>query len=203
MTRLTKFISILMFFIICGVAMAATSPVTTLQSVSAQVLAELKTNQKSLKSNPRLSYNIIKRQLLPHVDIEGMSRSVLGREVWSQATPTQRQEFVQAFTELMIRTYARAFSAYTNEDVKFHPIRGGAEGKSRTQVESEIIRTTGPTIAVNYRMVLLGGAWKVYDFSIENISMLQSFRAQFSEELHHGGLPALLQKLTQHNASRK
>lgn len=200
MTKLTKLFSGLLLIIFCSIAMAATSPLDTLQTVSNQVLAELKSKQKSLKSDPSISYNIIKRQLLPHVDITGMARSVLGREAWAQANPAQRQQFMQAFTELLIRTYAKAFSAYTDEGVKFYPIRGGIEGHSRVQVQSEVIRSNGPAIGVNYRLVLLGNEWKVYDFTVENISMLQSFRAQFNEELHHGGLTALLQKLAQHNA---
>ncbi len=180
---------------------AASSPLTMLQNTSDQMLAALQQNKASLKSDPQVVYGIINRILLPHMDIEGMSRSVLGRDAWAQATPAQRQQFTQQFTTLLIHTYSSAFAQYNNQTVKFFPIRGDVSGQSRVQVNSSIVRPDGPAIAVNYRLILLGGEWKVYDFSVEGVSMLQSFSSQFAQQLSQGGIAGVIQQLTRHNAN--
>jgi phospholipid transport system substrate-binding protein len=53
---------------------------------------------------------------------------------------------------------------------------------------------------VNYRLVLVGSDWKLYDLSVEGVSMLDSFRSQFSELLAQGDMDALINKLSSHNS---
>jgi phospholipid transport system substrate-binding protein len=73
-------------------------------------------------------------------------------------------------------------------------------GMKRIEVTSKIIRSDGPPIAVNYRLVYKEGVWLVYDFSVEGISMIQSFRSQFAEELSSGmSIDTLTAKLEKHN----
>ena len=66
-------------------------------------------------------------------------------------------------------------------------------------VRSMIIRHTGQKIGVDYNVVRSGDSWKVYDFSIENVSMVQSYRSQFSDVLPQQGMAGLLQRLKAHN----
>lgn len=180
---------------------ADSSPLPMLQSTSNQLIAALKQNQASLKGNPQVVYNIVNTILLPHVDTVGMARSVVGRQAWASATPAQQSQFVNQFTTLLVKTYSTALATYKSETVQFQPIRGGVNG-NRAQVDSTIIRQAGaPSISVSYRLVLLGSQWKVYDFSVEGVSMLESYRSQFSSLLSQGGIVGLIQKLQQHNAS--
>lgn len=198
-----------LFFLIvtcCGLffinnAMAAVSPLPMLQSTSDQMINALRQNQSSLQSNPQLVYGFTTHILLPHVDINGMARSVLGRNGWAQATPAQRAQFTQEFTTLLVHTYSGAFAKYSNQTVQFQPIRGIAG--NRVQVNSLILQPGGPSISVQYRLVLQGGQWKVYDFSVDGVSMIESFRNQFAQQLNQGGMPMLLQALRQHNQATR
>jgi phospholipid transport system substrate-binding protein len=60
-----------------------------------------------------------------------------------------------------------------------------------------IVRSNGQNIPLNYRLINSGGQWKVYDFTVEGVSIVQSYSAQFSDDLQRGGLPALLTKMQQ------
>jgi len=176
------------------------APVVMLQNTSDQVLASLKQNKASLKTSRKLVYQIVDNILLPHVDLTGMARSVLGRDVWKSATDAQKQKFTAEFKDLLIRTYASAFSKYSNQTVEIFPIRGGLSAdQTRVQVNSQIVQQDGPPIPVNYRLVKQGNDWKVYDFSVEGISMLESFHSQFANELNQGNLDQLINRLAQHN----
>jgi phospholipid transport system substrate-binding protein len=65
----------------------------------------------------------------------------------------------------------------------------------RPQVESVIVRKNGQQIPVSYRMLQSGGTWKIYDFSVEGISMISSYRAQFDTILQQKGMAGLLAQL--------
>lgn len=182
-------------------AFAVNSPIDMLQTTSNQMISELNAKKATMKSNPNVVFNIVNRILLPHVDMNTMAKSVVGRTSWTSATASEQQAFTKQFTELLIRTYASALAGYTNQTVQFFPIRGGWEGQSQVNVQSQIVQPGGPPIPMSYRLVLQGNAWKVVDFSVDNVSIVENFRSQFSADLSQGGLAALTTKLTQHNAA--
>jgi phospholipid transport system substrate-binding protein len=194
---------VLVFFtawMISTVALAATSPVDMLQGASNQMISALKQNQATIKSNPTLVENLARQILLPHMDVPTMARLALGRDAWSKATPAQQQQFTTQFTTLMIRTYSTALASYTNQTVQYNPVRGSYT--NQVQVDSKILQQGGPAIPVSYKLVLRGNQWLVYDFSVDGISLVQSFRSQFAQALNQGGMPGLLSTLSAHNASK-
>ncbi len=176
------------------------NPLDMLQSTSDQMLAQLKVHQSTLKSDPNRVFNIVDSILLPHFDMEYMSRSVIGRAAWMSATAQDKNAFTPAFTELLTRTYASALASYTNQTVKFFPIRGGYEGQRQVTVQSEVIQPSGPSVPVSYILLLEGNQWKIVDFSVDNVSAVNNFRAQFTSDLDQGGLANLTKKLVAHNA---
>jgi len=197
------FLSLMLFF--CALftvnAFAATpNPMDMLQSTSDQIIAQLKVHQSTLKSDPDRVFNIVDRILLPHFDMEYMSRSVIGRSAWMSASAQDKKAFTPAFTELLTRTYASALASYTNQTVKFFPIRGGYEGQRQVTIHSEVIQPSGPSVPMSYILLLEGNQWKVIDFSVDNVSVVNNFRAQFSSDLDQGGLANLTKKLQAHNS---
>ncbi len=181
-------------------AWAVSSPVDILQNTSNQLISALQRNQATLKTKPQVVYGIVNQILLPHVDVMSMSSKALGREAWLRATPAQRQAFSQQFVTLLIRTYSSALAQYTNERVNFLPLRGDYNSQSRVQVNSVIVRESGPSINLSYRMMRVGGQWMLYDFSVDGVSIIESFRSQFVEVLQQRGIDGLINELAQHNA---
>ena len=194
-----KVILALFGLFIYTIAWAISSPVDLLQNTSNQLISALQRNQATLRTKPQVVYGIVNQILLPHVDVMSMSSKALGRDAWLRATPMQRQAFAQQFVTLLIRTYSSALAQYTNERVNFLPIRGDYTNQSRVQVNSTIVRESGPSINLSYRMTRVGGQWMLYDFSVDGVSIIESFRSQFVEELQHSGINGLINKLAQHN----
>lgn len=175
---------------------ANASPVAILQSASDQMLSALSHTQNR---NEPVLYDLVKRILLPHVDLDQMSEMVVGK-YWQDATPSERIAFKKEFTQFVTRTYSTALSSYTNETVQFFPIRGGAVGE-RVQVESVINQKNGPPVSVSYQMLHTGSTWKIYDFSVEHVSIVQNYHSQFEDILRREGLGGLNRKLAQQNSS--
>lgn len=194
-----KFSLLFLFMFCCSAFAADSSPSAMLQATTDQVIAALNSNQATLKTNPKVAYRIINTMIVPHFDLTGMARSVIPRDVWMKASAEQKEHFTEQFSHLLSRTYAAALAAYQNETVKYYPPR--TTHASRVQINSTIYRKSGPSIAVSYRLVMIGEQWKIYDFAVDGISMLQSYRSQFSDQLSQGAtIDTVIQKLSQHNA---
>lgn len=178
-------------------AQAASGPVEMLQSVADQMIASLKANKTTLKQNPQLVYSLAYKIIVPHADLDEMSKRVLPPQTWNSASAGQRQEFEREFTQLLVRTYASALAEYKDQTIRFFPVRGAA-GRT-VKVNSQIIRSDGPSISVNYSLVSTSSGWRLYDMTVEGVSMLQSFRSQFSDQLARGDMANLIKVLKQHN----
>ena len=193
-----------LFFIVALVlansVFAVQQPVSMLQDTSQEMIEQLKKNSARVKKDPSYVYGLAKQILLPHVDMMAMSRLALGREHWTAATSAQQKKFIDSFSNMMIRTYATALASYTDEEIKFKPLRVDAAKAKRVQVDSLIIQHGGPSIPVSYRLYMKGGEWKVYDITVDGVSMVQSFRSQFSNQIARGGMDGLLTAMKQHTA---
>lgn len=172
----------------------AASPVPMLENTAQQIIGTLKQNKSQLKQNHHIIYQAVERYLLPNVDVNGMSRSVLGREAWNKATAAERQEFTQVFTQLVIRTYANPLAEYTDETVKFLPAHVPSSGQFM-RVNSVIMRSNGHPIPLSYSLVSLHQQWKIYDLSVEGVSLLQSFHSQFGQVLQNSSMHDLIQQM--------
>jgi len=176
-------------------------PVQMLSTVAHDMMAELRKNKATLKTDPNYVYSLTNNILIPHVDVDVMSRAVLTRSVWKNATKAQQNQFKQQFKTLVVHTYASALAGYTDQKIRFFPLRGGVAGRKRLTVHSQIIQSGGPAISVNYRLFNRGNRWRVYDLSVDGISLLQSFRSQFADEIAQGkNLADLVKLLKSHNA---
>ncbi len=180
---------------------AQASPLSMLEETSHQILATLKQNKASLKKNSQVINQAVEKYLLPNVDVNGMSRSVLGRKAWGEASASEKEQFSKAFTQLVIRTYASPLAEFTDETIKFMPIRGSLDSRF-IRVNSIIIRSKGKNIPLSYSLVSNSGNWKIYDLSVEGVSLLQSFRSQFAEVLQNSTMQELIKQMRHHNIKR-
>lgn len=177
------------------------SPVQMLDQTANQILETLKQNKSTLKQNPQVIHQAVRRYLLPIVDVQGMSRSVLGRQAWNAASSAERSDFSRAFTQLVIRTYATPLAEYTDETIQFLPQHVAPTGQF-TRVNSVIIRSKGPNIPLSYSLVSKHGQWKIYDLSVEGVSLLQSFRNQFGQALKNASMKELIAQMNQKSQSQ-
>lgn len=194
---------ILTFGLMLGVMQANANdgnPVDMLQSIANRMIDGLKSNQATLKSNPNYVYSLANKVIVPHADLGEMSKRVLPPQVWNKATSSQRAKFENEFTKLLVRTYASALSDYSNQTVQFYPIRGGYQGKSTVSVSSQIARSDGPPVSVTYRLISQASGWKLFDMSVEGVSLLESFRSQFADKLSQGNMDNLINDLVKHNS---
>lgn len=194
------FKSLGIFAIVCFISplcFAIASPADQLQTVANKMISQLENNKLKLQDMSVIRH-IVNQVLIPQVALDRMSASVVGRS-WRAATSAQRSEFEKEFSYLVTTTYASALSSYNGDKVTFQPLRENYDARQTVRVSSLIVRKNGQRIPITYDVVRNGDAWKVYDFSIEHISMVQSYHSQFADVLAQGGMSALLARLQNHN----
>jgi phospholipid transport system substrate-binding protein len=172
-----------------------------LEQTANQIVSALKAHQTQLKQDPKIIQQVVERYLLPHVDVTGMSRSVLGRNQWNKATGEEKQAFTRAFTQLVVRTYSTPLAQYSGETIVFAQKQETAADGHFARVNSVIHRPNGQAIPLTYALVVQQGEWKVYDLTIEGVSLLQSFRNQFSSVLQASSMHELIEQMKQRNVS--
>lgn len=121
----------------------------------------------------------------PHVDFNRISALVLGK-LWKKATKEEKLRFKQEFQRLLVRTYSRAFLEFKDWSVRFIPLKVDAETR-KVIVKTEILQPGIQPLAVNYRMVLSRGDWKVYDIMIEGVSLVTNYRTSFKNQVKKSG----------------
>lgn len=199
--RILKSILLVVGVALSPMLIAQSSPVPMLEQTANGIIATLQANKSSLKNNPNIIYNAVERHLLPIVDVAGMSRSVLGRQAWTKATSAQKSQFSKEFTRLVIRTYSSPLAQYSDEKVQFLPVRAAANSRFM-RVNSVIVRSQGQNIPLTYSLVDKNGQWRIYDISVEGVSLLQSFRSQFAQVLQHSSIDEVISQMQQKQAKK-
>ena len=176
---------------------AVQSPQALVEQTANQMLDKLRTERKVIDEHPGRIYELVNEIVLPHFDFERMSTWVLGK-YWRSATPEQRKEFVEQFRTLLVRTYAKSLSSYTDNKLTYLPFRGGPEQTDVT-VRTEVDQPGGFPIPIDYSLYLKGNEWKVYDVTIDGVSLVTNYRTTFANQIRQDGLDKLIASLASRN----
>jgi phospholipid transport system substrate-binding protein len=203
MKMIKTLIVIIALFFSVQIFAASESPAVMLNNVAQSAIAALKKEKASLPPGKKIPlssiYRIVNQKFLPYADLDAMSRAAIGRAAWGSANGKQRKEFIEQFTDLVINTYASALTSFNNNKVQFYQIRGGYEGKSIVQVNSTITAPDTKPLPVVYHLEKKNGKWLIYDFSVDGISLVESYKAQFSPIVQEKGMNGLIAMLKQSN----
>ena len=125
-------------------------------------------------------------------DFTEMARSALGYH-WKEITPAQQQEFTSAFIAFIEDSYLSKINDYRGQVVNF--LRVSNEGPQAAQVATDIVQPKGDPIHVNYRLLQEGSTWKIYDVTVDAISIIANYRNQFNRVMNSKGYDTLIADL--------
>jgi phospholipid transport system substrate-binding protein len=135
-------------------------------------------------------------------DYGEMAKRSLGGQ-WDKLGASDRQEFVDLFTELLTTTYAERINAYSDEEVTF--LSEQLEG-DYAEVKTVMVGKKTETL-LNYRLIKKHGDWKAYDVVVDGISLVSNYRGQFTAILRASSYEQFVQilreKIVQYNMKTK
>jgi phospholipid transport system substrate-binding protein len=147
---------------------------------------ELKTHARTVER--RRAIRTVANELF---DFSEMSRRTLAIH-WAARTPAEREEFVGLFADLLEKSYLSTIEEYAGEPILY--IGETADG-DLALVKTRIVTRRGTNIPIDYRVIQKSQRWRVCDVSIEGVSLVVNYRAQFNTIIARSGYPDLVSKL--------
>lgn len=182
-------------------ASAASADLSEPQAIikNASILLKEKLQDESFTRDFSKINTFVENVIDPHMDFNRISALVLGK-LWRKASREDRVTFQKEFKVLLVRTYSRAFIGFKDWSVRFLPLKIKAESK-KIIVKTQILQPGVQPLAVNYRMLLTKGQWKVYDIMIEGVSLVTNYRRSIKVEFKKlGSLQGVTEQLAKRNA---
>lgn len=175
-------------------AWAQEAPQETVRKTTDAVISRVKDEKDVLRADPTRMYNLVSELVFPHFDFGVMSQFVLGAE-WKAAEEAKRAEFVEQFRKLLVRTYAAALLEYSEQTIAY-PDPGATPKNPKTAVvKQDITQPSGANMPVVYRLHSKADGWKVYDVSVDGVSLVKTYRSSFADIIKQGGLDQLIATL--------
>jgi len=182
-----------------GAALAQEAPDKLVKRVAEQVVTALREDPDLRAGSQTKMAQLIEQTVAPHFDFERMTRLAVGRG-WRQASAEQRNVLIEQFRTLLIRSYSAAYTAYKTIVVDVKPLRLQGN-EDDVQVKSEIkLPGDTPAISVDYSMYKTPAEWKVYDVTVDGVSLVTTYRSTFAEEIRQAGIDGLIKSLREKNA---
>jgi phospholipid transport system substrate-binding protein len=197
----------LLFAWFAGLAQAQTqaqapqelSPDTLVKNVTLEVV-DLIAKDKEIQSGNRAKLiSLIDEKVLPHFNFTSMTAMAMGPS-WNKATPEQKKLLTQEFRTLLVRTYASALAAYSDQKFDFRPLRAKPTDTDVT-VNVRVLQAGAQPVPIDYNMEKTAAGWKVYDVLIAGVSLVANYRTEFANIMRESGIDGLIKNLQTKNRS--
>lgn len=193
-------IPLILIFSVCSAQAADTTPPDqVIQQTSKKIMGEIQPRKEALRKDSAQLYALVETIVLPHFDFDFIAKLVLGR-AWKEASPEHQSRFSSAFQKLLVRTYSNALLEYSGEQIKWLDLQT-TESPKRVVQRAEVTLTSGQVVPMMYRMHQTPEGWKVYDITIDAISLVMNYRGTFAGEIRKNGLLSLIERLEAKNGT--
>jgi phospholipid transport system substrate-binding protein len=178
-------------------AMATTGPEQLIRQTSTIVMAEIRANMDTYKSDPQKVYKLVDEQVLPHFNFAAMADLALGQNM-DRVSAEQRSAIVAEFRLLLVRTYSSALVEYSDQEPIYLPM-DGTEAEGMVTVKTSYNQPGEFPIQIDYSLRLGDDGWKVFDVSVDEISLVTNYRSSFARAIKKGGVDGLIKTLQSRN----
>jgi phospholipid transport system substrate-binding protein len=195
--RTLAFLSCIVFL---SAAQAQTeSPDVLVKSVTSEVV-EIIAKDKDIRSGDRAKLiQLIEAKVLPHFSFQSMTALAMGQS-WGKASPEQKRQLTEEFKTLLVRTYASALAAYSEQKFEYRPLRARPTDTDVT-VQVRVLQPGAQPVPIDYSMEKTARGWKVYDVMVGGVSLVANYRTEFNSTVRSAGVDGLIKNLQAKNRS--
>jgi len=195
--------ALVLFLLIINVATAQPlSPEALVRQVASDVLGATTRSASLPAGEKRQALAIAEERILPHVDFAEATR-LAAHAAWVRATPGQQVQMVSAFRSMLVRTYSDALDSCRGQAMRVRPVKTKAVlRQGEAVVQSEYLRPGEAPVGVEYAMRKSAGEWKIYDITVDGISLVQTYRPVFDHVTRTEGVDGLVRRLKENGRPR-
>src|SRR5262245_15997893 len=185
--------------LLASAAAQEVAPDELVKNVTTEVI-DLITKDKEIRSGSRAKLiQVIEAKVLPHFNFNSMTALAVGQS-WSKATPDQKKRLIEEFKTLLVRTYASALAAYSEQRFDFRPLRAKPTDTDVT-VNVRVLQSGAQPVPIDYSMEKTASGWKVYDVMVGGVSLVANYRTEFNAAVRDVGIEGLIKNLQAKNRS--
>ena len=175
------------------------APDALVKNVTLEVV-DLISKDKDIKTGSRAKLvAVIEAKVLPHFNFTAMTALAMGQN-WAKATPEQKRQLTEQFRTLLVRTYASALAAYSEQKFDFRPLRAKPTDTDVT-VNVRVLQPGAQPVTLDYSMEKTANGWKVYDVIVGGVSLVANYRTEFANTVRASGVDGLIRDLHNKNKS--
>ena len=198
MIRIINWMSLSLVALFAAAAVAQdTAPDELVKTTTQEVISVIKQDKDIQSGDRNKIYALVEEKVLPHFDFKRMSQLAMGKN-WRQATPGQQESLIKEFRSLLVRTYAVSLSQYRDQKIEFKPFKLEPDAKDAT-VKSSFLQSGREPVAVDYGMYKTPAGWKVFNITVEGVSLVENYRGTFNEQVRKSGIDGLIKTLSERN----
>ena len=180
-----------------GPALAQDAPDQLVRNVTLEVV-DLITKDREIKAGNRAKLiQLIDAKVLPHFNFGAMTALAMGQN-WNKANPDQKKRLTEEFRTLLVRTYASALAAYSEQKFDFRPLRAKPTDTDVT-VQVRVLQPGSQPVPIDYAMEKTAAGWKVYDVMVGGVSLVANYRTEFGNVIRESGIDGLVKNLSTKN----
>ena len=163
-------------------------------------VVDLIAKDKEIRAGNRTKLvELIDAKVLPHFNFAAMTALAMGQS-WNKATPEQKKRLTEEFRTLLVRTYASALAAYSEQKFDFRPLRAKPTDTDVT-VQVRVLQPGAQPVPIDYSMEKTAAGWKVYDVMVGGVSLVANYRTEFNNVVRASGIDGLVKDLSTKNRS--
>jgi phospholipid transport system substrate-binding protein len=177
------------------------APDALVKNVTLEVV-DLITKDKEIKAGSRAKLiQVIEAKVLPHFSFGAMTALAMGQS-WGKANAEQKKQLIEEFKTLLVRTYASALAAYSEQKFDFRPLRAKPTDTDVT-VNVRVLQPGAQAVTIDYSMEKTANGWKVYDVMVGGVSLVANYRTEFANTVRNSGVDGLIRDLKKKNQEKK
>jgi len=172
-------------------------PEELVRKVTTEVLQAIQSDKQLQAGDRKKALALAEQKILPLVDFREAARLAVGR-AWNTATPEQQERITSEFRTLLVRIYSNAIGVYRGQTMRVQPVKAAPDATQVT-VRNQYVSPGRPPTSVEYAMHKTPDGWKIYDITVEGVSLVLTYRGEFEQVVREGGIEGLIKRLGERN----
>ena len=169
-------------------------PVSMVEDVTVHIFEDVANNLEHYSENQEALQELVRRDLIPLLDVNYAARLILGRAGRGLAKE-KIDEFAESMSNLLVSRYSQGLLHFSSEvKLQVLPQRGDLNEKM-TRVRTRVTLPTGGEAPVDYAFHKTSHGWKAFDVIVEGISYVTTYRNQIMPDVQANGIDSVIARL--------
>jgi len=187
--------------LIVGISLASAraevqAPDELVKKLAAEMTQAVRNDPELQNPNSVKISDFVQKNIVPRFDFDRITQIAMGRN-WAKATQSEQKQIASEFGKLLTRTYSNAISTLKDLDVEVKTTRVTTPNVDVT-VKTQMIGRAQP-VTIDYGLINSPAGWKVYDVTVEGISLVAAYRDEFNGLVSSSGVQGVIDALKKKN----